>query len=371
MALVGTSVPNRPPHRAPRDPLEAELVAIWQEILGVSAIGIDDDFFALGGQSLSAAQMLERIESRLGRRIALSRLLNTSTIAQLASVLFEDAPRQPVVALRERGSRPPLFFFHGDVNGGGFYCRRLADGLSPEQPIYVLGDDQRCGPGGLSVEALAERYRGLVDATCPSGPIAIGGYCHGALLAFELARRLRDTRPITNVLLVHPPAVEPRLLLVANLVRAWQRLRSQDERWRVETMVRIVLGLEFARDASMAQRATWLRQKIARGSRRQAAADLATMARAQSPGRHDPDTWDQVVRAVIAYVPGRYEGPLTIITGEEASTAEAWRRAAPSARVAITAGTHATCVTSELPSLALVLEAALRSADCERLARLG
>src|SRR5262249_14505110 len=61
-----TRVPTTREHVAPRDKLEAEIAAIWEELLSVRPIGVTDNFFDLGGHSLLAVRMLARIEKSFG-----------------------------------------------------------------------------------------------------------------------------------------------------------------------------------------------------------------------------------------------------------------------------------------------------------------
>jgi acyl carrier protein len=96
-----------------------ELVAIWEDVLGVRPIGIADDFFELGGHSLLAAEMIARVEQACGYRLPLATLFGGATVEHLARVLREQAlhseRRSPLV--ETRGSRSPFIFLHGDFVG--------------------------------------------------------------------------------------------------------------------------------------------------------------------------------------------------------------------------------------------------------------
>jgi len=83
------AVTPRPPIVQPRSPLEHTLAEIWCGALAISAIGVDDDFFDLGGNSLAALQITEEILSRLNAKISLSELLRSPTIAGLALEITE------------------------------------------------------------------------------------------------------------------------------------------------------------------------------------------------------------------------------------------------------------------------------------------
>jgi thioesterase domain-containing protein len=88
-------------------------------------------------------------------------------------------------------SRLPFFYFHGDYEGGGFYCLALAGHTGPDQPFYALappGHDG--GPIPPDVPAIAEVQLAMLRGLQPAGPYRLGGFCNGGLVAFEIARRL-------------------------------------------------------------------------------------------------------------------------------------------------------------------------------------
>ena len=106
---------------APVLPLQRQLVPIWEEVLGVHPIGIRDDFFELGGDSLSAVRLFERMQQVSGKRVALATLFAGATIEQVARALGEETQtrtRAPLVVVQAGGSRPPFFFLHGQWTGG-------------------------------------------------------------------------------------------------------------------------------------------------------------------------------------------------------------------------------------------------------------
>jgi amino acid adenylation domain-containing protein len=71
----------------PRTPLEEVVAAIWAEVLGRDSVGVDEDFFAAGGHSLRATQVLARIETALGVRLRLRTLFESPTVAGLAAAI--------------------------------------------------------------------------------------------------------------------------------------------------------------------------------------------------------------------------------------------------------------------------------------------
>src|SRR5262249_34574199 len=104
----------------PRDEVEKQLAAIWEELLKVQAVGIKDDFFDLGGHSLLAVRLAARIQERFGRTIALSDILLSSTIEDLAERLRTpaDSPRRSLlVELVPAGHGWPFVLVH-PIGGG-------------------------------------------------------------------------------------------------------------------------------------------------------------------------------------------------------------------------------------------------------------
>src|SRR5271170_2383026 len=100
---------------APRDPLEAQLVGLWEEVLGVRPIGVTDNFFELGGHSLAAVRLFALIEKRLGKRVPLATVFQGATVEHLATILRQRSqapPHSALVAIQPEGNRRPLFLIH-------------------------------------------------------------------------------------------------------------------------------------------------------------------------------------------------------------------------------------------------------------------
>jgi amino acid adenylation domain-containing protein len=182
---------------APRDPLERELIAIWETVLGISPVGVRDNFFDLGGHSLLAVRLFARIEAALGKRLPLATLFRAPTVEQLASALREDGSAAPrwssLVAIQPGGAKPPLFCAHPHL--GGVLCYHdLARALGEDQPVYGL---QAAGFDGTEIpctriDEMAARYLAEVRALQPEGPYFLAGYCFGGVIAFEMAQQLRS-----------------------------------------------------------------------------------------------------------------------------------------------------------------------------------
>ncbi len=207
---------------SPTGSLQLRLVEIWSELLQVDGLGIRDDFFDLGGDSLLVLEMLDRIERHLGRRLPADTLLRSATIEDLADALIagESELREPVVALQTEGGGMPLFFFHGDYVSGGFYALELARRFGADRPVYGV---RPCGLDGEPVPAsyasMAERHVAEIMRVQPRGPYLLGGLCNGGLVAYESARLLeRRGERVALVLMIDSSAANLRFERLARWI---------------------------------------------------------------------------------------------------------------------------------------------------------
>jgi thioesterase domain-containing protein/aryl carrier-like protein len=181
---------------APRDTLEMQLAGIWESLLGVRPIGIHDNFFECGGHSLLAVRLTGHIKQQLGREIALSRLFQTPTIAELARLLRETSDSDEswpiLVQIQPKGSRQPMFWVHA-VGGNVLSYVELARALGDDQPFYAFQSPGLDGKQEMlpTVEDMAECYLAELRSVQSKGPYQLGGWSFGGLVAFEMARRLQ------------------------------------------------------------------------------------------------------------------------------------------------------------------------------------
>ncbi|PYV77085.1 MAG: hypothetical protein DMG96_12230, partial [Acidobacteria bacterium] len=136
---AGKSVEVLRKHVAPRNDTERKLINIWQEVLGIPSISVDDNFFDVGGNSLLAVRLFTRIEKTFHIKLPLATLIEAQTVEQLAGVLSENVRRSwsPLVEMQPKGSRPPFFCVHG-ASGNVLIYRDLSRHLGPDQPFYGL-----------------------------------------------------------------------------------------------------------------------------------------------------------------------------------------------------------------------------------------
>ncbi len=365
---------------APRDMLEHQVAAIWRELLGGGPVGIRDDFFERGGHSLLAARMLARVEERFGRRVPLSALFAGATVAGLAAALRREWPAgaaEAVVTLNPEGTRPPLFFFHGDVGGGGLYGLPLARFLGADQPLHLLPplrpEADGTGPG---IREMARRQVEVVRGVKPTGPYRLGGYCNGGLVAFEVARLLEAAGERVERLLVVQASAEAAYF--AGPLRAAGVLGRLAGGTPAERMDRQVAVADHIRAFHRDLRAHSVRGVAAVASLLwlKARRKLRPAAGGSTPDgdTHDPSARSgeserdlrvrHVLRAVRAYVPGKYGGRLTLFWTDESHPLPwdrtlGWRKVAREVDVVPIPGTHDSCVSVHLDALAERMSACL------------
>ena len=188
--------------------LEGDLLRLWREALNDDSIGLEDDFFEKGGDSLMAVQMLLDVEKLVGHSIPESILIDHSTVSQLARGLTDIGQSQarPLIRLQGGDCRPPLFFFHGDYDGG-YYTRRIARLLGPSQ-TFISVAPHGLGPESIpaSIEAMAWNRLPLLLQAQPDGPFRLAGYCNAGMVALEVANLLRQAgRQVDMVFLIDVP----------------------------------------------------------------------------------------------------------------------------------------------------------------------
>ena len=191
----------------------------------VKPISPTDNFFALGGDSLTAVGVFSRIEAVFGKTLSIATLFHSATIAALTDRILERfvvGKNSGLVEMQRGDGGMPIFLVHG---GGGTVVgfRGLAQHLGPDQPIYGieargLYDNH---PPDTSVEEMAAHYLAVVRVAWPKGPYALAGFSFGGVVAFEMARQLvASGARVALLALLDAPALGAHRRLPA-----WTRLR--------------------------------------------------------------------------------------------------------------------------------------------------
>lgn len=185
----------------PRTEAESLLTTIWSEVLERD-VGVHDDFFVVGGNSLAALRLAARIRSVLGAQIPVDTLFQHPTIAELAAAISSgaDIPTCPRV-LRPHGSEPPLILVHS-ADGGVMPFGHLVRALGQDRPIYAfeprgLYDDL---PPLRSIPDMAEHYWKRLAELGVTGPVVLIGWSVGGAIAYEMGCQAADAAHRTVVL---------------------------------------------------------------------------------------------------------------------------------------------------------------------------
>ena len=178
----------------PRDELETRLVAIWQEVLGAAPIGITQNFFELGGNSITAARLFAQVNAIWNKRVPLATLFAAPTIEHLARLLRDRSwtpASSSLVAIRPTGTRPPLYIISG-IGGNVVRFHDLTHLLDARQPVYALQPPGLDGesPCLTRIEDMAAHYIKAIATMQPAGPYYLAGYSFGGLVTFEMAQQL-------------------------------------------------------------------------------------------------------------------------------------------------------------------------------------
>jgi thioesterase domain-containing protein/aryl carrier-like protein len=190
----GVAAPSAEPNRAVTA-FESIVCEAFAEVLGIETVGIDDDFFALGGHSLMAVRLVEQLRER-GVSIAVRDVFAAGTVQELMRRMSLSSMRNALdvlLPIRTEGDRPPLFCVH--PAGGLAWCYMpLARVVPNDIPLYGLQDPGLHGQERLagSVAAMAALYIGEIRRVQPEGPYHLLGWSFGAVVAHEMAVQLRS-----------------------------------------------------------------------------------------------------------------------------------------------------------------------------------
>ncbi len=190
----------------PRSPTESTLAQIWAAILNRDRVGIRDNFFDLGGDSLLAVRLIDRINQQFQQDLPLSSLFLNPTVESLANSLDlgkKVLQNSPLVPINSQGKKPPFFCVH-PIFGVVFPYYKLAAELGTDRQFYALqprGIDGECSPL-TSIEEMAVFYIAAVREVQPQGPYFLGGWSFGGLVAFEMAKQLQKAGDTVALLAV-------------------------------------------------------------------------------------------------------------------------------------------------------------------------
>jgi amino acid adenylation domain-containing protein len=195
----------------PSNATEEQLLAVWRALLANDTIGVSDDFFDAGGDSLLATRLLVTIEEVFDRRLTMAQVLQGTTVQTQARAILdrttaEEAPRAsgPSIVELAEGHKPALILVHA-VGGGITPYRAIANELRRDRAVWAMAAPARVAPE-ITIERIAVTYADALAARQPTGPFLLGGWSMGGVLAAELAQELRRRgRTVALLLLIDTP----------------------------------------------------------------------------------------------------------------------------------------------------------------------
>jgi len=349
-----------------RGPLKLQLAEVWRELLGVPQVGATDDFFDLGGHSLLAVRMLQRVHDLYGASLPLAVLYTNPTIDGLSEALIASEPAEfhaPLIRLREGSPRAPLFFFHGDINGGGFYALTLARRLAADRAFWVIHPLGLHGrPAPSTIEAMARVHVEQVIAACPEGPLVLGGYCNGGLVAYETARLLTAAgRHVERLVLIATDA-DTRFRALRWPIAAAARLIGLGSEGALEQFGRLRYFADRMRELDTRGRAAFIARSGARLASQVARRLRRALPLPATGAAPAPPLFERYYDACLGYVPGSWPGHVVVFWPEAEQPARAddpsygWARLVARVDTFRIPGDHDEIVTRHIERIATTLE---------------
>ena len=323
------------------------LTPIWQRVLQLSSVDIEDNFFDVGGDSSLALQLFNEIARAGGRELPPVTIYFAPTIAALAAVLEQPADLRfpPLVLLKDGSKQPPLFITHG-LGGSVIDFFQVVKNIQTPHSIRGM---QAKGIDGTEdpfdrIEDMAQFYLDAIREVQPHGPYLLAGYSLGGLVTFEMAQRLTADGEKVALLAMLDSYPDIRYLSLAQRVRLVARLttRRAANAMKLPAKDALSLILRPARRRSLTPRMSY-----------QPPADMPL-----SPAMQRARECAYV--ALTRYQPRFYPGKIRFIKAENptdfpANPAAVWSRLAGKFEVETVPGDHLGIMSAHYEELASVL----------------
>lgn len=294
MAGLKTFVP-------PQNELEKQMTEIWENVLGIQPIGIQNNFFELGGDSLLAVQLFTLVDKLLGRSLPITTLVHSPTIESLVKVLHnpQEEMMGDLVPLRQSShsnSKPPLFCIYGIL-----LYRELVEQLDSDQSVYgvylqeeidLLKTGNAVEQDSLlsSVPKIAARYLQAIRTLQPHGPYYLVGESFGGVVAFEMAQQLKaigEEIALVAMFDSNAPNAHTQMPLVQRLKLHWQFMLKQGLSYPMEKVQRKFFPIL----RNLSQKLHPSAESIPHNITEAAQQDIREQARLQASQSYTPQTY--------------------------------------------------------------------------------
>lgn len=341
-----------------------QLIPIWERVLQRSPIGVNDNFFDLGGDSLLAVNLFFEIEQAFGREMPPVMIYQAPTIAALAAELeLPSASRFPALVLLKAGNNePPIFIAHG-LGGSVIDFYQLVKYIDSPQPIYGM---QARGIDGVdepfdSIEDLAQFYLDAIKEIQPHGPYYLVGYSLGGLVTLEMAQRLtQDGEKVALLALLESYPYSRFLSLGQRL-----RLAARVAKHRAYTVSRLPLRDALTYIMLPSRRRFYFARTINQNGNGNLQNELPNAGVVSPTMQRARDT---AYLALSRYQPRRYSGKIKFVRAEILTDfpddpVAVWKNLVAEFECATVPGDHLGIVGTHFESLGSVLSRYLREAS--------
>ncbi len=330
---------------APRTPVEEVVAGIWAQVLGVDQIGVEDNFFDLGGHSLLGIQLITQLGTAFQVELPIRSLFDSPTVAALANRVEElkrgnrgdkEAPWTSLVPIQAGGLRRPFFLIPGGLGGGDgvpLCTPRMARYLGRDYPFYGMrarASDRNQQPH-TCVEADGHRLPFARFARFNrERPYLLVGECVGGIVAFEMAQQLLAQGQKVALLALLD---SPRPTGARHLKFWWRKLLRASRHWFRCLLGRIIHHWQKPAELGLRERLRYFF-----GRSRKFALEVASVSylKETPPSNEElKEMWQAEVlhlpgylRCLFRYRPKRYAGRITLLVNEtdmRANPKPAWR----------------------------------------------
>lgn len=345
---------------AARDETEEQLVTIWQEVLGMERIGVHDNFFQLGGNSLIMLSLLKKIR-QLCPTIYLKDLFIHQTVGRLAMFIAEKMGQDRrdgmewadghLILLNDADGSRPLFVIPGSQGFSDGYdeLARAFDGRYTVYGIQMRGTKGSEQPVQDMVEIAALNIASIKTVQ-PEGPYRLVAHCFGAHAAYEMVRQLEAAGD------------EVAFVAMLDISVILNRLRIEGDNIPVAAMMASIRNLTRSFKLVADPLPEWLQTLEATLHalpQEERVKHIATCLHEQYPGRKDAVEFVvrlfhlEMVNVLVKYTPADSIGcPLVVVKAEEEDWRGyepdlGWSERAPMHHVITSPGNHNSMVRGE------------------------
>jgi thioesterase domain-containing protein len=326
------------PYEPPAGELETLIAGAFAEVFKLDRVGVNDEFFDVGGDSLLGEVLSTLISERTGRDFQISTLIEHSSPRRIAGLLG-DKQAQPGAA---KATRPPIFIVHGRM---GFILPQpgFRQAFAEGQELHVFElPGLRGGESCSRVEDIAANYVAQIVKRQPQGPILLAAFCVGAFIALEMAAQLAEKgRPVTQIVLLDPSLPSDRPANVKReLKRKARRTHGKEHRpsgiWlqaklmlhRLQTFARSLTD----KDAEFAEDVRRFRERLM---------EKEELGRSKLPGQPQSiEARAKLQAALWHYRPSPVDVPVVILTSPDRQSEYPWNGLIPRRRLQLAFDKH-------------------------------